>query len=261
MTLLRVLLADDEPLALRRLARLVAQCPEALVVASARDGESAAAAIAEHAPDVALLDIRMPGLDGLTLAAHLASAQRARPLVIFTTAYAAHAVDAFDSAAVDYLLKPIELARLARALDRARARLAGLPVPASLASLTSPADLAASPPVAPAPLAPPLRLTARSGDTFRLFDPLQITRLWARDKYTAFLCEGVEHLLDESLSALEVRLAPLAFLRVHRAELIALPHLRALHLDGDTATVELSDGQTAAVSRRYLPALRRRLDG
>lgn len=258
MTPLRLLLADDEPLALRRLARLLTQCPEVAVVAQARDGEAAAAAIRAHDPDLVLLDIRMPGLDGLTLAAHLARARPSRPLVIFTTAHAGHAVDAFDTSAVDYLLKPLELPRLLRALERSRARLSALaaspPAPLSPPPASPPGDALAD------LLAPPLRLTARSGDTFRLFDPRHITRLWSQDKYTAFLFAQVEHLLDESLTSLEARLAPLSFLRVHRAELVALPHIRALHLEGDTATVSLSDGQLAPVSRRYLPLLRRRLD-
>ncbi len=261
MTPLRLLLADDEPLALRRLARLLTQCPDVTVVAQARDGEAAAAAIREQAPDLVLLDIHMPGLDGLTLAAHLARTHPTRPLVIFTTAHASHAVDAFDTSAVDYLLKPLELPRLLRALERARARLSARSAsPAAPAAAVEPPH----PSLAGDPradlLSPPLRLTARSGDTFRLFDPRHITRLWSQDKYTAFLFAQVEHLLDESLTSLEARLAPLSVLRVHRAELVALPHIRALHLDGDTATVSLSDGQLAPVSRRYLPLLRRRLE-
>lgn len=261
MTPLRLLLADDEPLALRRLTRLLTQCPDVTVVAQARDGETAAAAIREQAPDLVLLDIHMPGLDGLTLAAHLARTHPTRPLVIFTTAHASHAVDAFDTSAVDYLLKPLELPRLLRALERARARLSARGSPAAPAAAVEPPP---PPSLAGDPradlLSPPLRLTARSGDTFRLFDPRHITRLWSQDKYTAFLFAQVEHLLDESLTSLEARLAPLSFLRVHRAELVALPHIRALHLDGDTATVSLSDGQLAPVSRRYLPLLRRRLE-
>jgi DNA-binding LytR/AlgR family response regulator len=261
---LRVLLVDDEPLARKRLARLLAQCAGTSLVGECGDGQAAASLIRTLSPDVVLLDIRMPGLDGLTLAAHLARTQApepARPLVIFTTAHADHALEAFDAAALDYLLKPIELPRLARALDRARARLA------ALAALPTPASPIASAPCPPLRsgladlLAPPLRLTARSGDTFRLFDPAAITRLWSQDKYTAFLHDGVEHLLDESLTTLEQRLAPLGFLRVHRSELVALHHIRALHLDGDLATLELDDGQRAPVSRRYLPQLRRRLAG
>lgn len=254
---LRLLLVDDEPLARKRLARLLGQCAGVELVGQASDGQAAAESIRSLAPDLVLLDIRMPGLDGLTLARHLAHSQPARPLVVFTTAHADHALEAFDAAALDYLLKPIELARLGRALDRARQRLAELDGRSR--------DRDASPLAAPAPLAdllsPPLRLTARSGDTFRLFDPRDITRLWSQDKYTAFLSDGVEHLLDESLTALEHRLAPHGFTRVHRGELVSLPHIRALHLDGDLATLELSDGQRAPVSRRYLPQLRRRLTG
>ena len=250
MSSLRILLVDDEPLARKRLARLVGQCASSEIIGECGDGEAAATAIRALSPDVVLLDIRMPGLDGLSLASHLARLQPSRPLVIFTTAHADHALEAFDAAALDYLLKPIELPRLARALDRARARLADAP--------PAPKEPAAGSSLA-ALLAPPLRLTARSGDTFRLFDPAAITRLWSQDKYTAFLHDGVEQLLDESLSSLEQRLASHHFVRVHRSELVSLRRIRALHLDGDLATVELDDGQRAPVSRRYLPQLRRHL--
>jgi two-component system, LytTR family, response regulator len=253
---LRVLLVDDEPRARLRLAHLITRSgAAAVVVGEAGDGVSASAAINHLRPDVILLDLRMPGVDGMTLARQLAQLPDA-PLVIFTTAHD-RALDAFATAAVDYLLKPIEQARLAAALERAAARLAERAARLALhatAAVTAPgaaqlADL----------LVPPLRLSARSGAEIRLYDPRHITRLWSEDKYTLFRHGGLERILDESLNVLESVLAPLGFLRIHRGELVQLAAIRAVHLGGDVAEVELDDGQRAAVSRRALPTLRRRL--
>jgi len=122
---MRVLIVDDEPLARMRLATLLGECEGAELAGSVGDGEAALAALAELQPDLLLLDINMPGLDGLALAARLAG--RARPQVVFCTAYENHALHAFELDAVDYLLKPVRLERLRGALQRARKRLADAP--------------------------------------------------------------------------------------------------------------------------------------
>jgi DNA-binding LytR/AlgR family response regulator len=189
-----------------------------------------------------LLDIRMPGLDGLSLAASRSDL----PPVIFTTAFDEHAVAAFEVNAVDYLLKPVKLERLRAALAKLRGRES--PDSASLRAVLER--------LAPREVAP---ITVRSGASVRLFDPRAITRFRAEDKYVAFREGEREHLLDESLAELETRLAPLGFLRVHRAELVNLEHVRALHGRDDEARLELSDGQSVPVSRRLVPELRRRL--
>lgn len=227
----RVLIVDDEPPARRRLARLVAEVGST-VIGEAGDADEALDAIRRLDPDVVLLDIRMPGTDGVTLARML----DARPIVVFTTAHAEFALDAFDAAAIDYLLKPISRDKLARALDRARARMAAVPA------------------------APP-RLIARTGDRIDVHVATAITRFWSDEKYTAFAAGGAEHLLDESLNTLEERLVPWGFVRVHRGELIQLARIRRLRDAGDGAIAELDDGQEARVSRRSLPDLRRRLAG
>jgi two-component system response regulator AlgR len=118
----RVLIVDDEPLARARMAALLGECAEIEIVGSAADGEAALAAISELQPDVLLLDINMPGIDGVSLAQRLAG--RTRPQVIFCTAYEAHALKAFELGAADYLLKPVRLARLREALQRAQRHLA-----------------------------------------------------------------------------------------------------------------------------------------
>ncbi|HJW06605.1 MAG TPA: response regulator, partial [Rhodanobacter sp.] len=122
---MRVLVVDDEPLARTRLTALLGDCAEAEVVGSVGDGEAALSALDDLQPDALLLDINMPGTDGVALAQRLAG--RARPQVIFCTAYEAHALKAFELGAVDYLLKPVRLDRLREALQRAQRRLADAP--------------------------------------------------------------------------------------------------------------------------------------
>jgi DNA-binding LytR/AlgR family response regulator len=234
VTRLRVVVVDDEPLARRRLAAMVDRTELAEVVGEAAGADDAAALIARVDPDVALVDIRMPpGPTGLELARRLG----ARPIVVFTTAHGEHAVDAFDAAAADYLMKPVEAAKLVRALDRAAARIAAAP---------------------PAPANEP-RITARAGDVVRVFPARAIARFHAGDKYTVFVVDGVEHLIEESLGALEDRLAAWGFVRVHRAELVQLACVRALHAGDAGAELELVDGARVPVSRRLLASVRRRL--
>jgi two-component system LytT family response regulator len=236
---MKVLIVDDEPLARRRLARMLARQPDVEVVGEAEDGVRARTLVDALAPELVLLDVDMPGIDGVALA-------RALPTyvsVVFTTAHGKHAVDAFALAAVDYLLKPIEDERLGEALARVRsARRVLHDVPA---------------PALPSPVL--LRLAARAGDAVSLLDPAEVTRLYASDKYTLCMLAGRELVLDDSLSVLEARLAPHGFFRAHRSELINLYQVRGLRHEPDGAYAELSDGQRAQVSRRALPELKQRL--
>lgn len=241
---MRAVIVDDERLARSRLRRLLASHRDVEVVAEAADGEEALARVAEAAPDVVFLDVRMPELDGLEVARRLPAQAR----VVFTTAYDEYAVEAFAAAAVDYLLKPIEPARLAAALDRVRQLKSG----DQRADLERLLERLTGPGAAP-------RITARRGDTIRVFDPREIRRFHAADRYTVFRHGGGEFLLDDSIVALEKRLAPLGFVRVHRAELINLAHVRALRREDDRTQVELDDGQRAVVSRRHLKRLKERL--
>src|SRR3546814_2889451 len=114
---MKVVIADDEPLARERLRLLLAEHPDLQLVAEAGDGREALHACAEHDADLVLLDIAMPGIDGLEAARHLAAFEP-RPAVVFCTAYDAHALSAFEAAAVDYLVKPVRAERLHAALER-----------------------------------------------------------------------------------------------------------------------------------------------
>jgi DNA-binding LytR/AlgR family response regulator len=243
---MKVLVVDDEPLARRRLLRKLKLIPEVDTAGEAADGLDAADKIRTFAPDVVLLDIHMPGVggDGMTLARALPG----KPAVIFTTAHSEHALEAFAASAVDYLLKPIELDSLRRALDKA-ARLVQPSNPHGLAALLE--RLARHDDVP--------RVSARHNDTVRVFDARTLTRFHVEDKYTLFSDEGREYLSEESLNQLEERLASFGFLRVHRGELVRLSAIRAIRLDGESAMVDLADGQSARVSRRSLAELKRRL--
>jgi DNA-binding LytR/AlgR family response regulator len=236
---LKVLVVDDEAPARRRLARQVVELGHQ-VVGEAGDGQSALAGITAHAPDVVLLDIRMPGVDGLTLA------QRSigLPPIIFCTAWSEFAVQAFEVNAVDYLLKPVRLERLGVALGK---------VTSGNASTGAAKALEAVAPVSPTRL-----ITGQRG-AVRFFDAREVTRFWASDKYTLFRADGAEHLLEESLATLAQRLAPFGFVQVHRAELVRLDAVRALRSEDGLHELELNDGQVARVSRRELGTVRKAL--
>lgn len=231
---MRILIADDEPLARARLAALLRDCDDADVVASVGDGDALLVACAQHRPDVVLLDIAMPGLDGIAAARRLAALPQA-PQLVFCTAYDAHAATAFELRAADYLLKPVRLERLREALQRTRA-LAHTPA-------TSTATLLAQ--VRGAPLRIPLA---------------DILFLTADDKYVSVHRAVGELLIEQSLKAIEETF-PEHFVRIHRACLIPVERLLGLRRDADGNMHALIAGSEATpeVSRRNLPAVRKLL--
>lgn len=246
---MRVLIVDDEAPARRRLIRMISAMEEVTVAGEAGDAEAALAQVAALAPDVALLDIRLPGMDGLALAARYAHL----PPIVFVTAHDEFALRAFELDAVDYLVKPVRPERLAAALARARRRLGAS---ASAAAL---AKLAAAPSSQPA--SPSARVVVSDRGALQLFEAHQISRFWASDKYTLFLAEGKERLTQEPLAALAERLEPLGFMRVHRGELVNLARVRGVRSEDGGHLVELDDGQVARVGRRVLTALKAALAG
>lgn len=240
---MKALVVDDEAPARRRLARMLQQLPDVEVSGQLEDGDAVLRALESAAhPDVVFLDVRMPGLDGLSLVQRYAEL----PPIVFVTAYEQYAVQAFEVNAVDYLLKPVRQERLAAALERVRSRQLADRDAISRA-------LAAARPVAP--LAIP-RVVSSARGVIRLFDARDITRFWASEKYTVFRADGADQLTEEPLSALESRLAPHGFLRVHRAELVRADAIRALRSDAGFHAISLCDGQDARVSRRSLGAIK-----
>ena len=243
---MKILIVDDEAPARRRLRSQLRQLGHDTIVGEAKDGRLAQAAIEELRPDVVFLDIQLPHLDGLEVAASSGTV----PAVVFVTAYDEFALRAFEIGAVDYLLKPVSLDRLARTLTRLQTAL-DVPNPAVADVVGTLSSRDAIPPAA--------RIVCPGQDRLRIFDARTIGRFWASDKYTMFRADGVEQMTDDSLVALEGRLEPFGFVRVHRAELVNLALARGLRRGRDGTVVELADGQVAPVSRRRVAAVRAQL--
>jgi DNA-binding LytR/AlgR family response regulator len=215
---------------------------EGVELAGEADGGLAAVtAIERERPDLLLLDIEMPELDGLALVARYAQL----PPVVFVTGHDEHAIRAFELNAIDYLVKPVRSERLAEALGRAKLR------------IQSAAESFRALPAMALSTAP--RVVTHARGTIRLFDALAITRFSASSKYTIFIAEGEEHLTEEPLSALAERLQSFGFVRVHRAELVNGSAIRAIGPRGAHHEIQLNDGQVVRVSRRLLTALKKQL--
>jgi len=236
---MKVIVADDEEPARRRLTRLLARESGVEVVGQAATGDEALTVIQRASPDAVFLDIRMPGMDGLTLA-HL---HTPLPPIVFVTAYQEHAVAAFEVNAVDYLLKPVRPERLAAALARVAARGGA---PAGTGAVFSALGSAAE----------STRVVSSLRGELHIFDAREVSRFWSSDKYTVFIADGAEQVTEEPLAALEERLRPLGFARVHRAELINLARVKTIRGGEGPHVAVLDDGQRARVSRRSLGALK-----
>jgi two-component system, LytTR family, response regulator AlgR len=231
---MRVLIVDDEPLARARMAALLGECADVEVIGNVGDGEAALAALGELQPDALLLDINMPGIDGVALAQRLAG--RARPQVIFCTAYEAHALAAFELGAADYLLKPVRLERLRDALQRAQRRLAD------------------------APREPVAYLHGRlRGEQVRIALD-EVICLLADEKYVVVQHRRGELLIEESLRQLE-ETYPEQLIRLHRNCLVPPPRLLGLKTLADGRVLARLDGSELSpeISRRNLPAVRKLL--
>ena len=236
-----VLIADDEPLARERLAALLDELGGHRVAGEVGDGRSALEACLKQAPDVVLMDIEMPEMDGLEAARHLA-AMESPPAVVFCTAYDEHALAAFEAAAVDYLLKPVRAERLAAALQRAAERLAGR-------------KQAGTPPTLPGRSR--THLAARLRGSLRLIPVADIRYLQAEEKYVVVHHARGEDLVEDSLKGLEAEFAG-RFLRIHRNCLVAREQFSELKRspEGLVHAVLRDGGAVLEVSRRCLPVLR-----
>lgn len=239
---MKVLLVDDEPLARERLAALLGDIDGVEIAGMAGDGLDAVAAAERLRPDLVLLDIRMPRMDGLEAARHIGELEAA-PAVVFCTAYDDHALAAFEANAVDYLLKPIRGERLRGALERARRFSAG-----TLAAVAA----------ADAPRRARSHLCARVRGSLVLVPVADIDYLLAEDKYVVVHHGGGEVLIEEPLKALETEFAE-RFVRIHRNCLVALDKLGGLVRQADGRVFAKLDrvDTTLEVSRRNLPALRK----
>jgi two-component system, LytTR family, response regulator len=229
---LRAVLADDEPLARTRLRRLLAEHPEVEIAGEAGDGLEACRVIDDVKPDLVFLDVQMPGLSGFDVLANL----RHRPRVIFVTAHDEFAVRAFDEQALDFLVKPVEPARLARAIARLQGPGAEQRAADDQARLRQLLDAVAK------TRTPPRRIAVRRGATVTLVEPESILFCRAEDKYTVLHTAEGEHIADRTIEELEAAL-PDAFLRIHRSTIVNLAVVRDLtSVEGGRFTVTLKDG-------------------
>src|SRR5450830_609726 len=210
------IIADDEDLQRGDLRRMLAQAwPELTIVAECEDGSDALAAIAEHRPDVAFLDIRMPELSGLDVAR--ASAGHCR--VVFTTAYDVHAIEAFDLGALDYLLKPITPQRLAQTVQRLRAQLASGAAMPDLLRMMSEVDRH----LRTGAQAERIRwISTNAGSSIKIFPIEEVLFFDCDSRYTRVVSAIDEGLVRTTLKQLEQGLDPAQFWKIHRGTLVAV---------------------------------------
>jgi two-component system response regulator AlgR len=244
----RTVIADDEPRARQFLERLLGEHAGLDVVGSARGGAEALEMIEKLGPDVVFLDIHMPDLSGLEVARSLKGARA--PIVVFVTAYDRYAVEAFELAAMDYVLKPVRRERLERALQQAR-RLA----PGTLSEIGTRDGV------------PEQRrhVCTRIGNELKLIPIDEVRYFMADQKYVRAKHGKGDNLIDDSLKSLETEFDD-RFVRIHRSALVSVAHIDALEKTGDGRTrVRLrgtvDDDEPLLVSRRHLADVRRRIKG
>jgi two-component system response regulator AlgR len=231
---LRTLIVDDEPLAIERMQVLCAEMDQLQVVGTASDGEAALRLADKLKPDLLLLDMTMPGLDGIAVARQLARRERP-PGVIFITAHEEFAVQAFDIDAVDYVLKPVGAERLERAVDRAvvrrdRATAGGESGDGWLTEFWVP----------------------HRSELLRV-DASQVERIDAERDYVRLHVGDRSHLLLQTIAGLEGRLDPERFIRIHRSTILRRDRIRGLRHEGlGVWCAELLDGEALRIGRTYL---------
>jgi two-component system LytT family response regulator len=253
--MIRAYLVDDEPPALARLRRMLAATGRVEVVGACRDPVEAIQELRRAPPDLLFLDIHMPGLSGFELLAGLPH----QPLVVFTTAYDQHALEAFQTNSVDYLLKPIEPQRLDRALQKAERMLGQVSQPLDVSGLIAQITAALRPSAADAWLS---RVASRSGDRVDVVDLRHVTHFFARDKLTFAATAERAFVVDQTIAELEERLNPSRFVRIHRGVIVNLDHLLDLHAGfGGRMIVRLKDAKRTSltVARDRVRPLKERL--
>jgi two-component system LytT family response regulator len=251
--MIKTFIVDDEPLALDRLRRMLQATERVDIAGACGDPVEAVEQIRRCRPDLLFLDIHMPELTGFQLLAEL----QEQPLVVFTTAYDQHALEAFQVNSIDYLLKPIEPAHLERALSKAE-RLRGNAEPPDFRALLAQIGSALQPPQTRW-LA---RIASRVGDKLELVELSRITHFYASDKLTYAATAERSYVVDPSITELESRLDPGRFVRIHRSTILNLDHLRELHTwFGGKMVARLKDPKNTelSVSRDRVHALKERL--
>lgn len=214
---MRAFLVDDEPLALKRLHRMLEGTGRVEIIGSNTDPATAIEAIVKSKPDVLFLDIEMPGMTGFQMLSKLDP----QPLIVFTTAYNQYALEAFGVNSVDYLLKPIEAAQLERALDKVERMWRGAEPRPQIRELL---DKIAS-------LSPqyPDRIASKTGERIEFIELARITHFFAKDKLTYAATASKNYVIDQTIQELEQKLDPRRFTRIHRATLVNVDYVHELH--------------------------------
>lgn len=260
---LRVIVVDDEPLAREQLWTLLSRMPDLEVAGEARNGPEAIEMIERIDPDVVFMDIQMPRLSGVEVAKRLGG--RVPPIIVFVTAHDSYALTAFDLAALDYVVKPFHEERLARAVERARIRLAEIRSGHSVERMQEalrrvledlplrPADSSRGP-------ADTERLLIRDAGRVTFVGVADIVHLEADDTYVKVHTRDKTHLMRTSLSSLEKKLDPARFVRTHRSHMVAIGQIREIRsrTHGDYL-VRLEAGQQVPLARRRKGAIERLL--
>ena len=239
----RTLVVDDEPIARAGLRAMLLAFEWVEVVGEAADGESAVTAIESLQPELVFLDVQMPGLLGTEVLSRIEK----QPLIIFTTAFAEHAVSAFELGAVDYLLKPFGPRRLSAAMERIRAAIGE---PAGVGALERLTGALSSGPIT--------RLFVRTGGNLVPLLVADVLSFEAEGDYVIAHTGRASHALHLSLNRLEERLDSSRFARVHRAHIVNLDHVRTFRRDTrGNLEAELVNGRRVPVSRSRAQELRR----
>ena len=237
--LLRIAVVDDEPLARAVLCEFLASEPNVEVVAQCANGFEAVKAVSELTPDLLLLDVQMPKLDGFEVL-DLVGRDVA---VVFTTAYDQYALRAFEVHAVDYLLKPVSAERLSEALARVRERL-------GRGERTAPPEVIAGAMAAAKREGHAHRVLVRDGPRVHVIPVDKIDYVQAQDDYVCFRSEGKDYLKEQTLAEVEASLDPKAFVRIHRSYLLNLARLVRVDQDErENRVAVLTDGRRLPVSR------------
>ena len=258
---LRVIIADDEPLARQRIEDMLARETGVEIVAIAEDGHEAVDAIRQHKPDLVFLDVQMPGKTGVEVVREIGADEM--PATIFVTAYDRHALEAFELAALDYLVKPFDDDRFEQSLARAR-RIIGLEQVNELRSklLAVLQSDEKQEQVRPAESRFLERISVESRGKVSFVPVSDIEFITASGPYVEIHAAGKTHLIREPIQGLEDRLDPSEFLRIHRSIIVRFPLVTALHKGGGgDYELELRNGQRLKVSRGRREAVEQRLAG
>jgi two-component system, LytTR family, response regulator len=242
---LMTVIADDEPLARERLRFLLSSVPDIEIAAECRNGSEVVTALKTRHIELLFLDIQMPGRDGFDVIEEIGLPNM--PMTVFVTAHNEYAVEAFEVHALDYLVKPIERERLEEALARVKKRIRLEEAFAAREEISSALEALRS---AAGRDSYPQRFLAKSGNTGSVISVSDIEWIEAADYYVCLHVGGKKHLLRESIRALEAKLNPNKFIRLHRSAIVNIDHVREIHRDGRTeGWVLLSTGERVRLNK------------